>query len=64
VTAWSAAPGLLSEGPQWHGERQELLWVDILGGKLHRGTVCADGAIERVQTVTVDRHVRSARPNG
>jgi sugar lactone lactonase YvrE len=62
VTAWSAAPGLLSEGPRWHGERQELLWVDILGRKLHRGTVGADGAMERVQTITVDRHVGAVAP--
>ena len=33
VTAWSGSdtPGVLSEGPRWHDERQELLWVDILG---------------------------------
>lgn len=25
VAPWSAKPGLLSEGPRWHAERQELL---------------------------------------
>jgi sugar lactone lactonase YvrE len=62
VTAWSAAPGLLSEGPRWHGERQELLWVDILARQLHRATVGADGALHRQQTITVDRHVGAAAP--
>ena len=39
VKVWSATPGLLSEGPRWHEERQELLWVDILGRQMHRGTL-------------------------
>jgi sugar lactone lactonase YvrE len=42
VKAWSATPGLLSEGPRWHEERQELLWVEILGCQMHRGTLSAD----------------------
>ena len=25
VKTWSVTPGLLSEGPRWHEERQELL---------------------------------------
>jgi hypothetical protein len=33
----SASTGLLTEGPRWHAERGELLWVDILGHTLHRG---------------------------
>jgi sugar lactone lactonase YvrE len=32
----SATTGLLTEGPRWHAERGELLWVDILGQTLHR----------------------------
>jgi sugar lactone lactonase YvrE len=36
VSAWSVTPGLPSEGPRWHKERQELLWVDILGRQMHR----------------------------
>jgi sugar lactone lactonase YvrE len=62
VTAWSPTPGLLSEGPRWHDERQELLWVDILGQHLHRGTLAADGALERLETITVDRHVGAVAP--
>lgn len=39
----SATAGLLTEGPRWHAEAGELLWVDILGATLHRlaGTVDA-----------------------
>jgi len=62
VTAWSATPGLLSEGPRWHEERQELLWVDILGRQVHRGTLADDGALERVETISLDRHVGAVAP--
>jgi sugar lactone lactonase YvrE len=62
VTPWSSAPGLLSEGPRWHDERHELLWVDILGGQFHRGTVRADGGLGDQQTVTLDRHVGAVAP--
>ena len=62
VTAWSVTPGLLSEGPRWHEERQELLWVDILGRQMHRGTLSPDGALERVETISVDRHIGAVAP--
>ena len=62
VAAWSATPGLLSEGPRWHEERQELLWVDILGRQLHRGSLASDGSLERVVTIAIDRHVGAAAP--
>jgi len=62
VKVWSATPGLLSEGPRWHEERQELLWVDILGRQMHRGTLSPDGALERVETISVDRHVGAVAP--
>jgi sugar lactone lactonase YvrE len=62
VTAWSAAPGLLSEGPRWHEDRQELLWVDILGKQVHRGTLGSDGALEELTTITLDRHVGAVAP--
>src|SRR5206468_6649732 len=56
VVAWSETPGLLREGPRWHEERQELLWVDILGCRLHRGRLAADGSLDRVHTIAIDRH--------
>jgi sugar lactone lactonase YvrE len=60
--AWSNSPGLLSEGPRWHQERQELLWVDILGCQMHRGTLAANGALERVETISFDRHIGAVAP--
>ena len=48
-------PGLLSEGPRWHEERQELLWVDILGRQMHRGTLSADGGDDSPRRVAGGR---------
>jgi sugar lactone lactonase YvrE len=59
---WSATAGLLTEGPRWHAERGELLWVDILGRTLHRGRPGLDGALESVETITLDRHVGAVAP--
>lgn len=62
VRVWSVIPGLLSEGPRWHEERQELLWVDILGCQMHRGTLSADDTLERIETISVDRHIGAVAP--
>ena len=62
VTAWSGTPGLLSEGPRWHGQRQELLSVDILGRHVHRGTLTPNGALDRVETISIDRHIGAVAP--
>ncbi len=62
VRVWSVTPGLLSEDPRWHEERQELLWVDILGCQMHRGTLSPDGALEHVETISVDRHIGAVAP--
>jgi sugar lactone lactonase YvrE len=59
---WSVAPGRLTEGPRWHEERQELLWVDILGRQLHRGTLAADGSLDHLVTISLDRHVGAVAP--
>jgi sugar lactone lactonase YvrE len=62
VTAWSLEPGLLSEGPRWDEERQELLWVDILGRRFHRATLTAGGTPDQVRTMALDRHVGAVAP--
>ncbi len=62
VVSWSETPGVLSEGPRWHAERQELLWVDILGCRLHRAQLRPDGGPEQVQSILVDRHVGAVAP--
>ena len=58
----SPTAGLLTEGPRWHGERDELLWVDILGARLHRARVGADGLLDEFPTVQFDRHVGAVAP--
>jgi sugar lactone lactonase YvrE len=62
VNVWSPEPGLLSEGPRWHQQRQELLWVDILGRRIHRATLTSDGQPGRIETVELDRHVGVVAP--
>jgi sugar lactone lactonase YvrE len=62
VSVWSPEPGLLSEGPRWHAERQELLWVDIVGRRLHRATVNAEGDLGGMDTVELDRDVGVVAP--
>jgi sugar lactone lactonase YvrE len=60
--AWSPEPGLLCEGPRWDEERQELLWVDILGCRFHRATLTADGSPDQLVTIALDRHVGAVAP--
>jgi sugar lactone lactonase YvrE len=55
---------LLSEDPGWHEERQELLWVDVLGRCFHRATLTADGRPDQVHTTVLDRHVGAVAPVG
>ncbi|MBV9808043.1 MAG: SMP-30/gluconolactonase/LRE family protein, partial [Solirubrobacterales bacterium] len=62
VRAWPLEPGLLSEGPLWHEERQELLWVDILGRGFHRATLTSEGSPDQVSTMVLDRHVGAVAP--
>ncbi|MCX4489953.1 SMP-30/gluconolactonase/LRE family protein [Streptomyces anulatus] len=42
----SPPPGRLCEGPVWDPDLQELLWVDITAGLIHRGSLipCTDGS--------------------
>jgi sugar lactone lactonase YvrE len=58
----SAQPGLLSEGPRWDAERDELLWVDIIRQRLHRARVGADGQLHEAAPIQFDRFVGAATP--
>src|SRR4249919_3068855 len=58
----SGMAGLLSEGPRWDGERDELLWVDVIGSRLHRARLGADGLLDEVAPIQVDRHVGAVAP--
>jgi sugar lactone lactonase YvrE len=62
VSVWSPQPGLLSEGARWHEQRQQLLWVDILGHRLHRTSLTRDGHAGQIQTVELDRDVGVVAP--
>src|ERR1700759_3021595 len=62
VSVWSPEPGLLSEGPRWHEQRQELLWVDILGRRIHRATLTRDGHPGRSEPADWARDVGGVAP--
>jgi sugar lactone lactonase YvrE len=58
----SPLPGLLSEGPRWDAKRDELLWVDIVGWRLHRARFGADGLLHEVASIQFDRFVGAVAP--
>jgi sugar lactone lactonase YvrE len=58
----SAHPGLLSEGPRWDGDRDQLLWVDIVKSRLHRASVGEDVALRETAPIQFDRFVGAAAP--
>ena len=62
VSPWSEVPGQLSEGPRWHEERSELLWVDIIGSKFHRASLGPEDELIELATVVIDRHVGAVAP--
>ena len=62
VTPCSAEPGRLSEGPRWDAARGELLWVDVLAGRLHRARPGADGQLQVLQTFQIHCHLGAAAP--
>ncbi|MEA2178863.1 MAG: hypothetical protein QOG77_2160 [Solirubrobacteraceae bacterium] len=58
----SATPGLLSEGPRWDAHGDRLLWVDIVGSRLHRARFGADGLLHEAAPIQFDRFVGAAAP--
>jgi sugar lactone lactonase YvrE len=58
----SPEPGLLSEGPRWDTDREELLWVDIVGSRMHRARLGDGGGLEEVETIRFDRFVGAVAP--
>jgi sugar lactone lactonase YvrE len=58
----SSPPGLLTEGPRWNAEGDELLWVDIVGSRLHRAHLTAGGQLDQAPVLQFDRHVGAAAP--
>jgi sugar lactone lactonase YvrE len=62
VALWSTTAALTSEGPQWHQQAGELLWVDILGATFHRSAIATDGSLELVTSIAIDRHIGAVAP--
>jgi sugar lactone lactonase YvrE len=58
----SSEAGLLSEGPRWDAEHDELLWVDIVGRRLHRARLDSRGMLEQLASVELDRYVGAVAP--
>ncbi|MFJ4470930.1 SMP-30/gluconolactonase/LRE family protein [Streptomyces sp. NPDC089424] len=52
------AEAMLGEGPTWDPRERRLIWIDILGGRLHT----YDPATGRRTTRTVHQHIGAAKP--
>jgi sugar lactone lactonase YvrE len=52
----------LGEGARWDARRGELLWVDILAGRVNRERVAADGGLIPVRTYQVPGTVGAVAP--
>ncbi len=53
---------LLGEGVRWDARREELLRVDILGGRVYRDRCSADGGLVAVDTYRIPGTVAAITP--
>src|SRR3712207_2481844 len=53
---------VLGEGVRWDADRQELLWVDILDGRLMRQRVTGDGLLADAGEIELDRPLGAVAP--
>ncbi|WGW12828.1 SMP-30/gluconolactonase/LRE family protein [Saxibacter everestensis] len=52
-----------AEGPMWDARRQEVLWVDIPNGHVHRSSVNPDGTLTLLGTHDIGQQVGAVVPN-
>ncbi|MEV6137965.1 SMP-30/gluconolactonase/LRE family protein [Nocardia sp. NPDC051990] len=57
----SPRPGRLCEGPVWDARTDEVLWVDIPAGRIHRATL-RDGDLVGRSTVVMGKRVSAVVP--
>jgi sugar lactone lactonase YvrE len=62
ATACTDEAAELGEGARWDARRDELLWVDILRGRVFRATVLDDGSLRPVRTYDVPMAVGAIAP--
>jgi sugar lactone lactonase YvrE len=62
ATARTTEQAQLGEGARFDARRDEFLWVDILGGRVHRHTVTDDGALTPVRSYQLPTTVGAVVP--
>ena len=62
VRTCSTTAAELGEGPVWEARSDQLLWVDILRGEVHRATVTGSGTLREAVPIVLDRHVGTIAP--
>ena len=53
---------ILGEGVRWDAEHRELLWVDIVEGRLMRQGVTSNGMLEDLGELKLDRPLGAVAP--
>src|SRR3954451_11835864 len=62
VTPCSRTTAELGEGPVWDVRSEQLLWVDVLRGTVHRATVTASGDLLERPPIVLDPPVGAVAP--